>query len=628
MPQQEQDHTSATLTTAASTDRAVVVRFAGDSGDGMQLTGSQFTRTTAMAGHDLATLPSFPAEIRAPAGTPFGVSSFQIQFGADRVATPGDAPEVLVAMNPAALAVNLPDLAAAGTVILNSGGFSKRNLAKAGYAQDPRDDGTLDGFQVIELDIARLTKEAVKPFGLSQAEALRCKNLWALGLTYWMYGHDPAATLTWIDEKFAARDRLREANRAALLAGHAYGETAELGATLPRRAVAPRQRAPGLYRTVTGAEGLTWGLLAGSARADLPMVFASYPITPASNLLHLMADIECEGLRTLQAEDEIAAACAAIGASYSGALGVTASSGPGIALKTEALGLAVSAELPLVVVNCQRGGPSTGLPTKTEQSDLYQALYGRHGDAPLAVLAAATPGDCFEVAVEAVRLATRYMVPVMVLADGYLVNAAEPWRVPDVNGLAHFPVHFRTDDPEGFQPYQRDPATGARPWVRPGTPDLEHRIGGLEKAEGSGHIAYEPENHQRMTDARAAKVAGIARDIPAQTVAAGDGDGRLAVVGWGSTYGALNQAVHRARAQGSAVDHIHLRYLSPFPANLGELLGRYDHVLVPELNNGQLVNVLRARFGIDARSLGQVTGQPFKVGRIEDAITSILEATA
>lgn len=625
MPRHEQEHHAPAGASAPVSEQAVVVRFAGDSGDGIQLTGNQFTRTTAMAGDDLATLPSFPAEIRAPAGTPFGVSSFQIQFGAGQVSTPGDAPEVLVAMNPAALAANLGDLVTAGTVIVNTGAFTRRNLAKAGYEHDPREDGTLNDYQVIELDIARLTKEAVKPFGLSQTEALRCKNLWALGLTYWMYDREPDATLNWIDRKFADREPLREANRAALLAGHAYGETAELGATLPRREVVSPQRPPGLYRTVTGAEGTVWGLLAGTARASLPMLFASYPITPASNLLHMMSGVASQGVETLQAEDEIAAACAAIGAAFSGTLGVTASSGPGIALKSEALGLAVSAELPLVVINCQRGGPSTGLPTKTEQSDLYQALYGRNGDAPLCVLAPATPADCFEVALEAVRLATRYMVPVMVLADGYLVNAAEPWRVPDVNALTPLPARFHTD-PEGFQPFRRDPVTGARPWVRPGTPGLEHRIGGLEKEAGSGHISYDPHNHQRMTDARAAKVAGMARDVPSQEVAAGDGEGRLAVVGWGSTYGALNQAVRRSRQQGLPVDHIHVRYLNPFPANLGELLGRYPRVLVPELNNGQLVNVLRARYGLDARGLSQVTGQPFQVGVIEEAVTATLEA--
>ncbi|RLK50512.1 2-oxoglutarate ferredoxin oxidoreductase subunit alpha [Alkalispirillum mobile] len=604
---------------------AVVVRFAGDSGDGMQLTGSQFTRATALAGNDLATLPSFPAEIRAPAGTTFGVSSFQIQFGARSVATPGDAPDVLVAMNPAALRVHLPDVVVAGTLVINSSAFTDRNLAKAGYEVSPLDDGSLDNYQVVAVDIAQRTVEAVKEFGLGHGDARRCKNLWALGLMYWLYGRDPGATLEWIARKFAHREDLAAANRAALLAGHAYGETAELGPALPRTHVPPAERAPGRYRTVTGADGLTWGLLAGAGKAELPMVFASYPITPASGLLHTLAGLREPGLTTLQAEDEIAAACAAIGASFSGSLGVTASSGPGVALKGEALGLAVSAELPLVVVNCQRGGPSTGLPTKTEQADLYQALYGRNGDAPLCVLAPASAADCFSMAIEAVRLAVGYMTPVLLLADGYLVNAAEPWQIPELSDWEDFPVRFHTD-PDGFHPFLREAATGARPWVKPGTAGLEHRIGGLEKDFDSGHISYEPGNHQRMTDVRAQKIRGMADAIPEQDVAVGGLSGDLAVVSWGSTYGAVNQAVRRSRMKGREVAHIHLRYLNPLPRNLGPLLRGYDRLLVPELNNGQLVNVLRASFGVHAEGLSQVTGEPFRIAHLEHAFKEILEA--
>jgi len=604
---------------------AVVVRFAGDSGDGMQLTGSQFTRATALAGNDLATLPSFPAEIRAPAGTTFGVSSFQIQFGADAVATPGDAPDVLVAMNPAALRVHLPDVAPAGTLIINTGAFTERNLARAGYERSPLEDGSLDDYQVVAVDITQRTVEAVKGFGLSHADARRCKNLWALGLMYWSYGRDPDATLEWINEKFAEREDLRSANRAALLAGHAYGETAELGPALPRTHVPPAEQAPGRYRTVTGADALTWGLLAGAGKAELPMVFASYPITPASGLMHTLSALNEPGLTTLQAEDEIAAACAAIGASFSGSLGVTASSGPGVALKGEALGLAVSAELPLVVVNCQRGGPSTGLPTKTEQSDLYQALYGRNGDAPLCVLAPATAADCFAMALEAVRLAVRYMTPVLLLADGYLVNAAEPWQIPELSDWEDFPVRFRTD-PGDFHPFLRDAATGSRPWVKPGTAGLEHRIGGLEKDFDSGHISYDPDNHQRMTDARTDKIRRVADAIPEQDVAVGGSKGDLAVVSWGSTYGAVNQAVRRSRMKGRDVAHVHLRYLNPFPRNLGRLLEGYDRLLVPEINNGQLVNVLRATFGVNAQGLSQVTGEPFRIAHLENAIKETLEA--
>ncbi|HZD25301.1 MAG TPA: 2-oxoacid:acceptor oxidoreductase subunit alpha, partial [Alphaproteobacteria bacterium] len=455
---------------------SVVVRFAGDSGDGMQLTGSQFTMATALAGNDLATFPDFPAEIRAPAGTTFGVSAFQINFGARKIATAGDAPDVLVAMNPAALKVNLTDVKPGGLVIADTGAFSDRNLKKAGFETNPLEDGTLDGFQVFAIDMSKLTVEAVKPFELGNKEALRCKNMWTLGLVYWLYDRDRQPSIDWLKKKFAKRADIADANVAALNAGHAFGETAELPSGLHAFRVRPAEIAPGLYRTVTGGEALAWGLVAGTQLARLPMVFASYPITPASSLLHVLAGLKQFDVTTFQAEDEIAAACAAIGAAYAGSLGITSSSGPGIALKTEAIGLAIATELPLVIVNSQRAGPSTGMPTKTEQSDLYQSVYGRNADSPLVVLASRSPSDCFEVAIEAVRLATKYMTPVILLTDGYIANAAEPWLIPDFDAIAPFPVSFRTD-PEGFQPFSRDPETLARPWAKPGTPGLQHRIG-------------------------------------------------------------------------------------------------------------------------------------------------------
>ena len=606
----------------------VVIRFAGDSGDGMQLTGSQFTLETALAGNDLATFPDYPAEIRAPAGTTFGVSAFQIHFGSVDVQTAGDDLDVLVAMNPAALTVNLRDLRAGGMIVADTGAFNERNLQKAGYATSPLEDGTLAPFQLLKLDVTKRTLEAVQPFGLGQKDALRCRNMWALGLMLWMYDRDRQGTLTWLGKKFAKDTRLLQANVAALNAGHAFGETAEMPSGIVGYTVARAEVPPGLYRTASGTEALAWGLLAGARAAGIKrVVFGSYPITPASPLLHHLATLKQYGVVTFQAEDEIAAVSAAIGASYAGALGVTSSSGPGIALKTEAIGLAIMTELPLIVVNSQRAGPSTGLPTKTEQSDLYQAMYGRNADAPLAVLASATPTDCFEVAIEAVRIATTYMTPVILLTDGYLANAAEPWRIPDVDAVVPFPVKFRTD-PEGFHPYLRDPETLARPWAVPGTPGLEHRIGGIEKAFDSGHISYEPENHQKMTATRAAKVAGIAKDIPLQQLSLGDPRGRMAVVGWGSTYGPIHQAVKQLCDEGHAVAHIHLRYLNPFPSNLGELLRGFDQVLVPEMNTGQLVTVLRSTYLVPAEGLNKVTGKPFKIGEIAEAVRSRLEARA
>ena len=597
-----------------------VIRFAGDSGDGMQVTGSQFTLETALAGNDLATFPDFPAEIRAPTGTTFGVSAFQIHFGATDVLTAGDEVDVLVAMNPAALTMNLEDLRPGGTLVVDTAAFTERNLTKAGYAANPLDDDSLEPYRLLKVDLTRLTEEAVKEFAITSRDAHRCRNMWALGLMLWMYGRDRQATVEWLTRKFAAQPDIARANVAALNAGHAFGETAELPTHIAAYTVAPHPVTPGVYRTISGTEGIAWGLLAGLQAAGLErMVFASYPITPASAILHTLAGLKAYGVVTFQAEDEIAAICSAIGAAFAGALGVTSSSGPGIALKTEGLGLAIATELPLIVIDSQRAGPSTGMPTKTEQSDLFQAVLGRNADAPLPVIAAATPGDCFEVAMEAVRLATRYMTPVILLSDGYLANAAEPWRVPDVAALPRFPVRFRTET-DGFHPFVRDPVSLARAWARPGTPGLEHRIGGLERSYDSGHISYDPDNHEQMTKTRAAKIAGIARDIPLQTVALGEDRGSLTVVGWGSTFGALHQAVKEVRAEGQAVSHIHVRYLAPFPPNLGELLGRFDHVLVPELNNGQLVQLLRAAYLVPAEGLNQITGKPFKVSTIATAI--------
>ena len=602
---------------------AVVIRFAGDSGDGMQVTGSQFTLETALAGSDFSTFPDFPAEIRAPTGTTFGVSAFQIHFGGGDVMTPGDAVDVLVAMNPAALTVELNDLKVGGTIIVDTAAFTERNLGKAGYGKSPLEDDSLARYQVLKFDITKLTADAVKPHGLSSREAHLCRNMWSLGLLLWMYGYERAASIEWLKKKFAKKPLIAEANVAALNAGHAFGETAELtehlvGYTVPKAAVRP-----GRYRTISGTEGLAWGLVAGLRASGIEkMVFAGYPITPASALLHILANLRAYGVVTFQAEDEIAAAGAALGASYAGALGVTSSSGPGIALKTEMLGLAIATELPLVVVDSQRAGPSTGMPTKAEQSDLFQAVLGRNADAPLAVLAAASTADCFDVAMEAVRIATKYMTPVMVLSDGYLAHAAEPWRIPKEAELPRFPVKYRTD-PDGFHPFLRHPETLARPWVKPGTPNMEHRIGGLERDYDSGHISYDPDNHARMTKARADKIAGIANDIPLQTAALGNDHGKLAVVGWGSTFGGIHRAVQIARDEGRDVSHIHLRYLSPFPRNLGDLLKRFERVLVPEMNNGQLVKLLRAEYLVPAESLPKVTGKPFRVTEIAQAIRKI-----
>ena len=605
---------------------SAVIRFAGDSGDGMQLTGGRFTETAALAGNDLTTFPDFPAEIRAPIGTTYGVSAFQINFGSRNVMTSGDVPDVLVCMNPAALKVNIGDLREGGLVILDTGTFTDKNLQKAGYDANPLDDESLSRYRVMAIDISKLTLEAVKECDVSKKEGLRAKNLWTLGLIYWLYDRDIVATVNWLDTKFKKLPNIAAANIACLKAGHAFGETAELPDGALVYEIKPATFQPGLYRTVTGTEALAWGLVAGAKLADLRLVFSSYPITPASSVLHVLARLKAYDVVTFQAEDEIAAAGAAIGASYAGALGVTSSSGPGVALKTEALGLAITAELPLILVNSQRAGPSTGMPTKTEQSDLYLAVYGRNADAPLVVLAARSSADAFDVAIEAVRLATRYMTPVVVLTDTFIANAAEPWRLPDVSTLEPFPVEFRTET-EGFQPYERDPETLARPWVRPGTPGLEHRIGGLEKDYATGNVSYDPENHQRMTDVRHEKIARIANDIPEQAVDQGPESGPLAVVGWGSTYGPISRAVERSRKEhGIAVSHIHLRHLSPLPRNLGDMLAGFDKVLVPEMNMGQLTTVLRSRYLVPAISLPKVTGKPFKIVEIMDAIRVHSEA--
>jgi len=605
---------------------AVVVRFAGDSGDGMQLTGGQFTLSTALAGNDLATFPDFPAEIRAPQGTTFGVSAFQINFGSTAIDTAGDAPDVLVAMNPAALKVNVADLKPGGLIIADEGEFGARNLAKAGFEANPLEDGSLAKWRLIALNISQLTLDAVKPFGLGNKEALRCKNMWTLGLALWMFDRDREPLVQWLRTKFAKAPELAEANIAALNAGHAYGETAEIGGQLSQHHLEPAPAAPGLYRTVTGAEAISLGLVAGAQLAGLPMFFGGYPITPASAILHHLSRLKEFGVTTFQAEDEIAAIGSAIGASYAGSLGVTSSSGPGIALKMEAMGLAIMAELPLVVVNSQRGGPSTGLPTKTEQSDLYQAVYGRNGDAPMPVIAARSPADAFDCAIEACRIAVQYMTPVMLLTDGYIANAAEPWKVPDMAQYQPFPVDFYDEQPSEeapFSPYRRDGKL-ARVWVKPGTPGLTHRIGGIEKNFGTGHIDYAPANHQKMSDTRAAKVLGVADTIPDQEVCLGEASGKLAVVGWGSTFGPIHQAVRRARGRGGDVAHIHLRHIWPLPKNLGDLLRSYDRIIVPEMNTGQLKTLLRDQYLVDARAVTKTSGQPFKIAEIEAAIEEAL----
>lgn len=597
----------------------VVVRFAGDSGDGMQLTGNNFTEATALYGNDLSTFPDFPAEIRAPVGATFGVSAFQIYFGSEDVTTAGDELDVLVAMNPAALITNVNNLVSGGLIIVDSGAFNAKNLGKAKYSSNPLEDGSLDAYRVLEIDISKQVLAAVEPFDIGHKAGLRCKNMWTLGLVMWLFDRDRQATIESLQTKFAKLPAIANANIAALNAGHAYGETAELPAGVHVYKVPPAKVEPGHYRNITGSSALAWGLIAGGELANIDLLFASYPITPASSLLHELANRREFGVTTFQAEDEIAAVCAAIGASFAGNLGITSSAGPGIALKAEGIALAAATELPLVVVNTQRGGPSTGLPTKTEQSDLNMALNGRHGDTPIPVISTSTPGDCFEVAIEAVRLATKYMTPVMLLSDGYLANASEPWKIPDTSSFKPFPVSFETKA-DGFRPSNRDTETLARVWAKPGTPGLEHRIGGIERSYETGDISYDPDNHQKMTDLRHAKVEGIADDIPLQDVCLGETSGKLAVVGWGSTFGAIHQAVKRTRAEGLDVSHIQIRYLAPLPKNLGELLANFDTVLIPEMNSGQLRALLRNKYLIDAEGLNKIAGQPFKIGEVMSAI--------
>ncbi|MDX2223313.1 MAG: 2-oxoacid:acceptor oxidoreductase subunit alpha [Rhodospirillaceae bacterium] len=608
----------------AADPKSVVVRFAGDSGDGVQLLGSQFSQETALAGNALATFPDFPAEIRAPTGTTYGVSAFQINFGSKQINTAGDRPDVLVAFNPAALKVNHKDLRRGGLVILDSGTFKEKDIKRAEWDRDPRADGTLGEFRVIEIDISKQALECAKPFGVSQKEALRTKNMWMLGLVSWMYDHDIAPIVDNLEKKFGAEDAIGRANVAALKAGHAYGEIHELDGEIAPQHFPAVPYEPGAYRLVSGAEALSWGLIAGAQLAGVEAVLASYPITPSSPVLHILARLRQFGITTFQAEDEISACCAALGASFGGKLGITASSGPGIALKTEAIGLGISTELPLVIVDTQRAGPSTGMPTKTEQSDLFIAVWGRNADAPIPVLASRSPGDCFDVAIEAVRLATKYMTPVMLLSDGYIANAAEPWRIPSMADYAPFPVKFRTD-PEGYKVFARDPTTLARAWVKPGTPGMMHRIGGIEKDSLTGDISYTDVNHQKMTDLRTAKIANIANDIPEQAVEIGTAKGKLAVVGWGSTYGPINRAVASMRAQGYDASHIHIRHLWPLPRNLGALLRSYDKMLVAEMNNGQMLTLLKSQYLVDAKGLLKVSGQPLKIEDVERAIAAQLQ---
>jgi 2-oxoglutarate ferredoxin oxidoreductase subunit alpha len=597
----------------------VAIRFAGDSGDGVQLTGTKFTESTALAGNDLSTLPDFPAEIRAPAGTLAGVSGYQIHFSSSDIRTPADSADVLVAFNPAALRACLDDVKSGGMVIVNSDTFTEKSFERAGYDADPL-PALHDRYRLVEIPITRLTFEALKDLSLSQREASRCKNFFALGLMYWLYGRPLESTVAWIESRFEAE--MREANLRVLKAGYHFGETSEL---FPVNFEVPRAKIePGTYRNITGNTALAYGCVAASVLMGRPLVLGAYPITPASDVLHELAKHRSFGIKTFQAEDEIAAVSAAVGASFAGMLGLTVTSGPGFLLKQEAINLAVVAELPLVIVDVQRAGPSTGMPTKEEQADLLCALYGRSSDSPLPVLAPATPGECFSVMLEAFRIAVKYMTPVVVLSDSYLANSAEPWRLPEIESLPRQTIRFRSEA-SGFQPYQRDADTLARPWAIPGTPGLEHRIGGLEKQDGGGNVSYLPANHQRMTDLRHAKVAGIAQDLPL-VEPHGAASGKLVVVGWGGTHGAITSAVDDARAAGHDVASVHLRHLNPLPSNLGDVLRRFERVLVAELNQGQLARILRAEYLVDAQSLTKVQGQPFKVAEVRSSIERLLGA--
>ena len=601
----------------------VVIRFAGDSGDGMQLTGDRFTEESAAFGNDLATMPDFPAEIRAPAGTVAGVSAFQVHISDHDITTPGDTPNVLVAMNPAALKASLRDLVPGATIIVNSDSFEARNLAKAGYAANPLEDGSLDAFHVFEVPMTSITLEAAKDTGAKPRDAERSKNFFALGLVSWMYSRPVEPVVSWIESRFASKPVVRDANLAAFRAGMNFGETAELFQHAYQVAPAPMPK--GRYRNISGNTALAYGLLAASRQSGLDLFLGSYPITPASDILHELSKHKSFGVRTMQAEDEISGIGAALGAAFAGQLGVTTTSGPGIDLKSETIGLAVSLELPLLIVDIQRGGPSTGLPTKTEQSDLLHVMYGRHGEAPVPIVAARSPGHCFDAAIEAIRIALKYRTPVFLLSDGYLANASEPWRIPDLSQLPDLTVTFTTEpNHDGdFWPYLRDPETLARPWAIPGTPGLMHRIGGLEKEDGTGNVSYEPDNHELMTRLRAQKIAGIAKDIPEVDVDDEEG-ARLLVLGWGGTWGVLHAGVYRARARGHKVAVAHLVHLNPFPANLGDVLRRYDRVLVPELNLGQLSRLVRAEYGVEVVPVNKVKGVPFRAAEIEAAILELV----
>ncbi len=606
----------------------LVVRFAGDSGDGMQLTGDRFTSVSASFGNDLSTLPDYPAEIRAPAGTINGVSSFQVHISDHEITTPGDEPNVLVAMNPAALKAELGRLEPGGTLIVNVDAFDERNLEKVGYTEDPLEDGSLATYRLIRVPMTSLTKEVCLPLGVKPRDAERSKNFFALGLVSWMYTRPIDQTLQWIEERFSKDQLVQSANREAFLAGYHFGETTEQVGH--RYEVRPAKLPAGEYTSVTGNTALAWGLVAAGQLAELPILLGSYPITPASDILHELSKHKHFGIRTVQAEDEIAAVGMALGAAFSGNLGVTTTSGPGLALKSETISLAISLELPLIIVDIQRGGPSTGLPTKTEAADLNLALFGRHGEAPLPVVATRSPVDCFHGAIEAARIALKYRTPVILLSDGYIANGSEPWRIPDLDTLPDISVPFTTepnhvdaDGVEHYWPYLRDPETLARPWAVPGTPKLMHRIGGLEKEDGSGNVNYTPANHEKMVQLRAAKIAGIARDLPPVEVV-GDADADLCVVGWGSTWAAIDAAVQRQRRGGRKVAWVHLTHLNPLPSDLGDVLRRYRHILVPELNNGQLTRLLRAEYLVDAQTLIKVQGLPFSTREIENRIEEVL----
>jgi len=597
-----------------------VIRFAGDSGDGMQITGSQFTNTVALYGNDIATFPDYPAEIRAPAGTVPGVSGYQLNFSSGEVHTPGDAVDVLIAMNPAALKVNVDDLKANGILIVNSDSFKEGDLRKAHLTTNPLEDHSLDRFRLFPVELQRLTRSALQHLGLDAKAMDRCKNFFALGMCYWLYNRSMDPTVRWIEDKFKKKPLLSEANKLALKAGYSYCEATE--AFQISYEIPPAQLTPGLYRNLSGNQALALGFVTAAHKAGLKLFLGSYPITPASDILHELSQYKDFGVLTFQAEDEIAAITSSIGASYAGTLAITTTSGPGMALKTEGMGLAIMTELPLVIVDVQRGGPSTGLPTKTEQADLLQALFGRNSEAPIPVLAAATPGDCFWVAVEASRIALKYMVPVIVLSDGYLANGAEPWRIPAIDEIPGIPVHF-AKDPEDFHPYKRNPETLARPWAIPGTVGLEHRIGGLEKQDVTGNVNYEPLNHENMVRIRAAKIEAIVQDVP-DALPSGAAEGDLLIVSWGSTFGSITQSVKAQLALGRKIGHVHLRHLNPLPANLGEVLKRYKKVLVPELNMGQLLWVLRAKYLVDAVGLNKIQGRPFKQAELDQKIEELL----